>query len=168
MARDTSVRIVDVAYAPASITINQGDVVTWTNTGALDHTVTADDGSFDSGTLAPGDPFANLFDKAGTFRYHCTIHPAEMIATVVVKAVSGTPVPSGPTPPPGTLPPNFNTPVPADSPSPSTVPAGTPSSTPAATGTTAISTGLVGGLLLVALLAASALAFVARARRSRR
>ena len=47
------VAIVDVAYQPGSILVQAGDTVTWTNTGSTPHTVTADDGSVDSGPLAP-------------------------------------------------------------------------------------------------------------------
>ena len=45
----TAVSIVDFAFQPASIEVPAGSTVTWTNTGAAPHTVTADDGAFDSG-----------------------------------------------------------------------------------------------------------------------
>jgi plastocyanin len=45
--------------------------------------VTADDGSFASGTLAQDAAFTRAFPTAGTFAYHCAIHPS-MIGTVVV------------------------------------------------------------------------------------
>ena len=44
-----AVSIVDFAFQPASIEVPAGSTVTWTNTGAATHTVTADDGAFDSG-----------------------------------------------------------------------------------------------------------------------
>jgi plastocyanin len=105
-----SVEIVDFAFQPATVTIKQGEAVTWTNKGSHDHTVTADDGSFDSGSLSTGDAFANLFLEAGTFQYHDSIYPDRMTGTVVVTPVGATPTPSGSivTPPPGTLPPNFS------------------------------------------------------------
>jgi plastocyanin len=53
-----------------------GTTVVWTNTGAVAHTVTADDGaSFDSGSLDPKATFALTPAAAGTFAYHCTFHP---------------------------------------------------------------------------------------------
>jgi plastocyanin len=45
--------------------------------------VTADGGSFNSGTLAGGGSFSHRFTTAGTFAYHCAIH-ASMTGTVVV------------------------------------------------------------------------------------
>ncbi len=121
-AKDKAVTVVEFAFEPKTVTIKQHETVTWLNTGVRDHTVTADDGAFDSGALSTGDSFGNVFDTAGTFTYRCTIHPGQMRGTVIVKAVAATPVPSGsqpPTPPPGTLPPNFRTPVPVPTPEPS-------------------------------------------------
>jgi predicted lipoprotein with Yx(FWY)xxD motif/plastocyanin len=67
---------------PSSITIAEGTPVTWVNADAEDHTVTADDGSFDSGNIAPGANYQRTL-PAGTVKYHCTIHP-EMTGTVIV------------------------------------------------------------------------------------
>ena len=81
---DDAVQIADFAFAPASITVAAGSSVTWTNGDSAGHTVTADDGGFDSGTIANGTSFTQAFPDAGTFAYHCAIHPA-MTATVVVE-----------------------------------------------------------------------------------
>jgi plastocyanin len=83
-----AVSIVDFAFQPASVEIVTGGTVTWTNTGQAPHTVTADDGSFDSGTLSPGATFSQTFATAGTFTYHCNIHP-QMTATVIVGGPGG-------------------------------------------------------------------------------
>jgi plastocyanin len=80
----TSATIKDFEFAPATITIKVGDTVTWTNNGPSLHTVTADDGSFDSGSLSAGKTFSHTFQTAGTFTYHCSIHPF-MTATVIVQ-----------------------------------------------------------------------------------
>ena len=74
-------RIVDFAFRPGRIEVDRGTRVRWTNQGNVSHTVTAS--SFDSGTLAPGDSFSRLFRRAGTFRFHCSIHP-DMTGQVVV------------------------------------------------------------------------------------
>jgi len=66
-----------------NVTIAAGQSVVWTNTGAQTHTVTADDGSFDSGDIASGGTYSLEFDTPGTFTYHCTPHPW-MKATVTV------------------------------------------------------------------------------------
>jgi plastocyanin len=79
----TAVSIVDFAFQPASIEVAAGSTVTWTNTGAAPHTVTADNGAFDSGQLKPGATFSQTFTTPGTYTYHCEIHP-QMTGTVVV------------------------------------------------------------------------------------
>jgi plastocyanin len=72
------------AFMPNPDTIAVGDTVTWTNNDSTAHTTTADGREWDSGTLAPGASFSRTFTAAGTFTYHCTIHPG-MIGTVTVK-----------------------------------------------------------------------------------
>jgi plastocyanin len=52
-----------------------GGTIIWTNAGAQAHSVTAADGSFDSGLVAPGDSASIEFDTAGVYLYHCTPHP---------------------------------------------------------------------------------------------
>jgi plastocyanin len=84
-----AVTIVDFAFQPASLEVPAGSTVTWTNSGAATHTVTADNGAFDSGRLAPGASFSQTFDTAGTFTYHCEIH-AQMVGTIVVIEASST------------------------------------------------------------------------------
>ena len=79
-----AVSIANFAFSPASITVKVGDSVTWTNNDSTTHTVTADDNSFSSGDLAPGATFSFTFPKAGTYAYHCSIHPS-MTGTVVVQ-----------------------------------------------------------------------------------
>ena len=86
----TAVTIVDFAFQPASLEIPAGTTVTWTNSGAATHTATADNGAFDSGRLAPGVSFSQTFNSAGTFTYHCEIHP-QMTGTIVVTEASPTP-----------------------------------------------------------------------------
>jgi plastocyanin len=82
-AEKGEVRIADLAFAPAELEVNAGDQVVWENADGTTHTVTADQGGFDSGNLPVGDRFDFAFDRAGTFAYHCEIHPS-MQGTVVV------------------------------------------------------------------------------------
>lgn len=72
-------------FDPAQTTIRAGDTVSFTNTGKQAHTFTADDGSFDAGTLNPGETKPVKFDRQGSFPYHCSLHPW-MTATIVVTA----------------------------------------------------------------------------------
>ncbi len=74
----------NLAFDPDSVTIKVGESVTWTNEDSSTHTVVANNGEFDSGSLAKGDTFTFKFDKAGTYPYHCSIHPS-MTGTVVVE-----------------------------------------------------------------------------------
>jgi plastocyanin len=77
------VRIADFAFAPDSRSVKAGDSVKWSNQDGATHTVTADDGAFDSGNLAGGKSFSFTFDQAGTYAYHCNIHQS-MTGKVVV------------------------------------------------------------------------------------
>jgi plastocyanin len=81
--KEWSVAIEDFYFEPANIAVNPGDTITWTNEGAHPHTVTSDDGQFDSETLMPGESFSVTFEGAGTFPYHCEIHPS-MTGSVTV------------------------------------------------------------------------------------
>ncbi len=79
-----AVSIASFAFGPASLTVKVGTTVTWTNNDSVTHTVTANAGAFDSGPLAPGHSFQFTFHKAGTYAYHCSIHPS-MTATIIVQ-----------------------------------------------------------------------------------
>jgi plastocyanin len=63
--------------------VKTGTKVTWTNMDSVTHTVTADQGAFNS-PVPPGNSFSFTFTKAGTYTYHCMIHPS-MTATIVVQ-----------------------------------------------------------------------------------
>jgi plastocyanin len=83
-----SVGIGDNFFDPPDAAVEPGSTITWTNNGAVPHTVTADDGSFDSGVLNPGDSYTVAFDGQGTVTYHCAIHP-EMRGSVTVGGGGG-------------------------------------------------------------------------------
>jgi plastocyanin len=70
-----TVNIQDDAFDPATTSIAPGTTVTWVNNDDEAHTVTADDGLFDSGRLDPGDSYSVWFDGSGTVAYHCEPHP---------------------------------------------------------------------------------------------
>src|SRR3954453_19347458 len=79
-----NVAIANMAFSVATLKISAGTTVKWTNNDAIAHTVTANDGSFDSGNIAPGATFTKAFSTKGTFAYHCSIHPM-MTASVEVQ-----------------------------------------------------------------------------------
>jgi plastocyanin len=91
------VRLEFQAFAPSTLNALPGDTVTWTNTSGRLHTVTADDGRFDSGELPDGARFAHTFTTAGTYPYHCAIHP-RMIGKLDVRRVTLNSLSSGPLP----------------------------------------------------------------------
>jgi len=76
--------IVNFAFSPSSITINVGDTIIWTNYDSSSHTVTSDDGIFNSGGISKDNTWSYTFTSAGTFGYHCAPHPG-MTGTVIVQ-----------------------------------------------------------------------------------
>lgn len=71
-------------YSPTPATAKVGDTVKWSfEDDASQHTVAADDSSFDSGTKGKGESFTYKFTKAGTFPYHCSLH-ANMKGSITV------------------------------------------------------------------------------------
>lgn len=101
-AATVEVAAADFEFQPQSVTINAGDTITWTNTGAAPHTATASDGSWDSGNLDPGQTFSRTFDTPGTYNYYCRYHGTPegtgMAGTIVVQAqAQPTPAPATPT-----------------------------------------------------------------------
>jgi plastocyanin len=83
-----SVSIKDFEFQPRRLTVKAGTTVNWKNDGGSSHTVTADNGSFESPTLGGGATFSRKFTKPGTYRYHCAFHGGKggegMSGTVVV------------------------------------------------------------------------------------
>lgn len=99
LAADQAVTIGGFAFGPASVTVSVGDTVTWTNNDPQTHTATADDASWDAGNIAGGGGTKSVtFTTAGTFPYHCAIHPA-MTGTVTVTAAAPAPSAGATTPP---------------------------------------------------------------------
>lgn len=101
---NSDVLIVDFAFEPSSLTVSAGSTVSWTNTGAALHTVTATNGSSDSGFLFSGDGYSKTFPSAQTFTYFCTLHP-DMTGTITVTGSDGSaPPPATDSPPPASDP----------------------------------------------------------------
>jgi plastocyanin len=72
----SSIAISDFEFSPATIRVSSGARVGVTNSDTAAHTVTADDGqSFNSGTVEPGASNTIQAPRAGTYPYHCDIHP---------------------------------------------------------------------------------------------
>ncbi len=83
VAAQNAVTIQSFAFSPATLTVKVGESVTWTNQDSVGHSATSDDGSFKTSVLSQGQSGSVTFSKAGTFTYHCSIHP-NMKGTIVV------------------------------------------------------------------------------------
>lgn len=82
------------AFVPGATTVPVGATVTWTDMSDAPHTVTGDSGAFGSGTLAEDQTFRFTFTKAGTYNYHCSIHPYMRGAITVTAATPPTTAPA--------------------------------------------------------------------------
>jgi plastocyanin/uncharacterized membrane protein len=76
-----------MGFNPPTLTVRPGDTVEWKNEDIFAHTATADDKSFDSGLVQPGESWKMTFAKPRNLSYHCTPHP-NMRAQVVIVAGS--------------------------------------------------------------------------------
>ncbi len=84
------IEIVDFSFQPSTITVPVGTTVTWINHGSAEHTVTSEDGTFNSGNIAGGSEFKHTFSQPGTNNYHCSIHPS-MTGQVAVTLAQANP-----------------------------------------------------------------------------
>jgi plastocyanin len=85
-------------YEPGDVTVPAGTTVVWFNKGKEDHSVTADDKSFDSGLKKTGGTFSRAFPRPGKYTYHCQPHPW-MKGTVEVLAAAPTAASAAANPP---------------------------------------------------------------------
>ncbi|HSK51331.1 MAG TPA: cupredoxin family copper-binding protein [Clostridia bacterium] len=78
-----AVEIADFTFTPGDAQASVGATVEWTNSDSAPHTATMDDGSCATGNIATGASAALVFNAAGTYAYHCAIHP-NMKGTVTI------------------------------------------------------------------------------------
>jgi plastocyanin len=103
-AAAADVTIKNFAFTPSTVTIAQGEAVTWTWAGPdTNHSVTSDPNQADSWdtdpnapptslTHPPGSTFEHVFNTSGTFTYFCKVHPS-MTGKVIVNGPGGEPPP---------------------------------------------------------------------------
>jgi plastocyanin len=180
-------------FDPAQLTVPAGSTVVWHNRGKEEHSVTADDKSFDSGYKKPGTDFQRVFPRIGKFSYHCAPHPwMTGVIQVVAAPTTTTTVPAATTTPaaaPGsattTLPPSLGAQTPGQPGQPGVAVGSATTAAPGATTTGPASgssgsssaapagkrshsrAGLVGTIAVVLIPTLAALAIGARVRRSR-
>jgi plastocyanin len=91
-AQAASVSIVDFAFNPDSTTIEQGESVTWTNNGGTGHTSTQNSPlalwNSPGVSIAPGNSYEFTIQAAGTYPYHCNVHPTLMTGTIRVPLIA--------------------------------------------------------------------------------
>lgn len=82
-AENVEVVITDFTFQPEVLQIKSGTTVNWVNEDSAPHTITSNDGTWDSGNIKKAATYHHQFDEIGTFEYHCTYH-SSMTGTVVV------------------------------------------------------------------------------------
>ena len=77
-----------LTFDPVMQTAHVGDIIEWTNTGSVEHTITFDtEPSLSDPSLQPGATWEVKFTTAGTYHYHCSIHSG-MVGTIVSAEVT--------------------------------------------------------------------------------
>lgn len=72
----TEIEIRDFQFVPDYVVVMRGEMIQWTNLGAVVHTSTSDTQVWDSGDIQPNKFYKRKFNQTGAFPYHCTYHPA--------------------------------------------------------------------------------------------
>jgi plastocyanin len=98
------IKVNEMSFSPAMVTAHVGDTISWVNVGAIPHTVTANDGSFDHTPLAPGERFNWVVNKTGTVNYVCSYHPGMDAMLMLKPALKGVAVPTATSGSSGTTP----------------------------------------------------------------
>jgi plastocyanin len=78
------IHVANLAFGEPALHVRAGTRVRWVNDDQVQHTVTAEDGSFDSGLIEPGRSYERVFERPGEYGYHCAPHPF-MRARVIVE-----------------------------------------------------------------------------------
>jgi plastocyanin len=83
-ADQNQILIKDFMFSPTTLTVKPGATVTWVNMDDEPHTVMSNTGLYRSSALDTKDNFSFKFDKPGTYKFTCSIHP-RMVGTIVVQ-----------------------------------------------------------------------------------
>ncbi|MGZ8613831.1 MAG: PLDc N-terminal domain-containing protein [Actinomycetota bacterium] len=92
-AYGATVSAIDNQFSPPVVRVEPGETVEWMMDGRTPHTVQADDGSWDSGDLRPGDEYDRTFDEPGAFPYFCEYHGAPGSGMAGIVLVGDVPLP---------------------------------------------------------------------------
>src|SRR6266403_1771279 len=86
LATVANISIVNFAFTPSSVSISVNDSVKWTWAGSP-HSTTSDTGLWESGVLGTGATLTHMFASAGSFPFHCSVHPF-MTGTISVQSAN--------------------------------------------------------------------------------
>src|SRR5436305_13897384 len=75
-ADDHQANITASGFVPLHLKIPNGDRIVWKNNDTVNHQIVADNGSFSSAILTPGQSYAHVFVNPGTYTYHDGTKPA--------------------------------------------------------------------------------------------
>lgn len=78
-----TIKMQNFTFQPANLSVKAGTTVVWANNDSAPHTVSADDGSFDSGSMSKGGNFSYTFTVPGTVTYNCAFHKS-MRGSIIV------------------------------------------------------------------------------------
>jgi plastocyanin len=81
---EAEISIQSFQFVPAILTIKAGTAVTWVNRDEEPHNVVSPDRVFRSKAIDGGEKFTTVFDKPGTYKYICAVHP-HMHGTIIVQ-----------------------------------------------------------------------------------
>ena len=97
-AETKTINMTNFKFDPPTLTVNVGDTITWKNNDQTEHTATADDGTFNTGDVAPGKDASVTMSKAGTFPFYCKYHGGPggkgMSGTITVQEAAAQPQPT--------------------------------------------------------------------------
>ncbi len=71
---EVTVQISGFKFVPSDVQVSAGTKVTWVNQDPVMHTITFDNGAFDTGGFPHGDSRSYTFNTTGKYTYHCSIH----------------------------------------------------------------------------------------------
>jgi plastocyanin len=86
-ALDHRVDISGFEFSPSELTVKVRDTITWVNRDIAPHTATADDDSWDTGTLNTNEEVTLLVTAAMITEYYCRHHPM-MKATITIESAT--------------------------------------------------------------------------------
>jgi plastocyanin len=83
LAATIAIKATATGFTPKTVTVNQSDIVKWTNVDKVNHQIVANNGAFASGILKPNETYSFTFNTAGKYGYHDALHPS-LTGTITV------------------------------------------------------------------------------------